>query len=285
MKKLDLAPNTPEWLEARAKYRTASEAAIVLGISPFTTREKFKLIKAGLAKQFYSKAMQQGHEQEAQIRQWANVTFNKNFVEEVWVNGSYLASLDGIDGDTVVEIKTSSHTYNKIKSGEVPDYYAVQIQQQMYCSGARTAYLVAYCPKTNSYAHSDAIPFDLTVIDKIGAAWESFDAMPIPDGDVDASDNLDLQREFRLYDSLKHAAEQLEAEMALCRDRILAYKSPGRTVVCNGYQIIAKAGASKVDYKKAATDAKLDLTPYKTQGEVSYMLKMAPAPFTPDSDE
>ena len=36
MQKLDLAPNTPEWLEARKKYRTASEAPIVCGISPFT---------------------------------------------------------------------------------------------------------------------------------------------------------------------------------------------------------------------------------------------------------
>ena len=72
MKQLKLMQNTPEWLEARKKYRTASEAAIVLGISPFTTVEKFKSIKAGLVKQYYSKAMEQGHIQEDQIRQAAS---------------------------------------------------------------------------------------------------------------------------------------------------------------------------------------------------------------------
>ena len=43
--KHDVQPNTEEWLALRKQYRTASEAAIVMGISPWTTREDFKLIK------------------------------------------------------------------------------------------------------------------------------------------------------------------------------------------------------------------------------------------------
>lgn len=283
--KLNLAPNTPEWLEARKNYRTASEAAIVLGISPFTTREKFKLIKAGLAKQYYSKAMQQGHEQEQQVREWFSTAMGKNFREEVWVRGSYLASLDGIDGDTILEIKTSSHTFNKLIDGDIPNYYRVQIEQQLYCSGAAKAYLVAYCPKTDQYAVSDEITLRDETMPIIEAAWEAFNAMPMPEGDIDASDNLALLREFEQYATLKREAERIEAEMAKIKAKIMQYKADNRTVTCNGYQIIAKAGAAKVDYKKAATDAKLDLTPYKTQGEPTYMLKMAPSPFEADCDE
>lgn len=280
-----IEPNTQPWLDLRSRYRTASEAAIVLGISPFTTRDRFKLIKAGIAKQYYSAAMRQGHELEDQVRQWANQQFNKDFKEEVWVRGSYLASLDGIDGKTVIEIKASSHTYNKVKDGEIPEYYAVQIQQQLFCTDAEVAYLVVYCPKTEQYIHSEPIYPDPAVIPKIEAAWAEFDALPMPEGDVDASDNLDLIREFKLYDSLKAAAEQLAEEMALCRERILAYKAPDRNVVCQGYKIVAKAGATRVDYKKAASDAKIDLTPYTTKGEATYTLTMAPAPFEADDDE
>ena len=69
MIKHDVKPNTPEWLELRTQYRTASEAAIVMGISPFTTPLKFKMIKEGLAKQYYSKAMQDGHRLEDQVQE------------------------------------------------------------------------------------------------------------------------------------------------------------------------------------------------------------------------
>lgn len=285
MMKLNLAPNTPEWLEARKQYRTASEAPIVLGISPFVTREKFKLIKAGIAKQFYSQAMRQGHEQEAQIREWANARFSRNFREEVWVCNQYLASLDGIDDDVVLEIKTSTRTYNDIVDGVIPPYYMAQIQQQMYCCGAERAYLVAYCPKTRRYAASDAIFPDHNAMTAIARAWDAFDAMPMPDGPVDSSDNLALLREFEQYATLKREIDRLETEAEAVRSRILEFKAPDRVVVCNGYQIQVKAGASRVDYKKAATDAKLDLTPYKTQGEPTYTLKMAPAPFEVDNDE
>lgn len=285
MRKLDLTPNTQEWLEARKQYRTASEAPIVLGISPFVTREKFKLIKAGIAKQFYSKAMQQGHEQEAQIREWANRQFSRNFREEVWVRGGYLASLDGIDDGVVLEIKTSTRTFNDIRAGEIPPYYLAQIQQQLYCCSADRAYLVAYCPKTQQYAASEPIYYRSSWMHDIEQAWAEFDALPMPDGPVDASDNLSLLREFEQYATLKREIERLEVEADEVRKRILEFKAPDRNVVCNGYQIQVKAGASRVDYKKAATDAKLDLTQYKTQGEPTYTLKLAPAPFEADSDE
>lgn len=285
MKKLDLQPNTPEWLEARANYRTASEAPIVLGISPFVTREKFKLIKAGIAKQFYSRAMQRGHEQEAQIREWANRQFSRNFREEVWVREGYLASLDGIDDGVVLEIKTSTRTFNEINDGKIPPYYLAQIQQQLYCCGADRAHLVAYCPSTQRYAASAPIYPDEAAMTKIAQAWAEFDAMPMPDGPIDASDNVTLLRDFEQYAAIKREIERMEAAAEEIRARILEFKAPDRPVVCNGYQIVVKAGASRVDYKKAATDAKLDLTAYKTQGEPTYSLKLAPAPFEVDPDE
>lgn len=285
MQKLDLAPNTPEWLEARKKYRTASEAPIVCGISPFTTPEKFKLIKAGLAKQYYSKAMQQGHELEDMSRQWANAQFGRDFKEEIWVNYGYLASLDGIDGDTIVEIKTSSRTYADVVAGNVPDYYELQIQQQLYCSPATKAYLIAYCPKTNRFAASEPITPRIEAMQQIENGWAAFDAMPIPDGDIDAGDNLDLLRAFEKYATLKSEVEQITAEMETIKEKIMAYAAE-RTVNCRGYSIVYKKPATKVDYRKACKDAKIDLANYTTTAEEpSYMLRMAPPPFQADEDE
>ncbi len=105
MEQLHLEQNSQEWLDARKQYRTASEAAIVLGISPFTSVADFKLIKAGVKQQYYSAAMQQGHDLEDRVRQLSNRHFGLDFKDECWVNGRYMASLDGIDGDTLGELK------------------------------------------------------------------------------------------------------------------------------------------------------------------------------------
>jgi putative phage-type endonuclease len=285
MQRLNVQPNTPEWLEARKLYRTASEAAIVCGRSPFTSREKFKLIRAGLAKQYYSKAMQQGHEQEEQIRAWANEKLNKTFSEEVWVNGKYLASIDGIDGDTLIEIKTSSRTYQDIVSNKsVPDYYMLQIQQQLFCTPAKHGYLVAYCPKLEQYAVSQRIEADPEAMLTIEQGWEAFDALPVPEGDIDASDNVDLEISFRKYAKLKAQADQLSLEMGELKETILQYAS-SRTVTCRGFSIVYKKGATKTDYKKACVDARLDLAAYQSVGEPSYMLTMAAPDFEADANE
>lgn len=279
-------PNTPEWLELRKGYRTASEFPIVLGISPFTTREKFKLIKAGIATQWYSAAMRRGHETEAKTREWANKHFGLVFDEQIWTRGQYLASLDGIDAGVVLEIKASTYTYKSIENGEIPAYYAAQIQQQLFCSGAEKAYLVAFCPKTERYIASDPIFPDPTFLATADAAWAEFDAMPLPDGPADASDNLNLALKLDDYASLKEKIERLTEQLDALREEILTFKAPDRSVLCRGHEIVYKRPATKVDYRTACKDAKLDLKPYTTTAsEPSYAIKIAPPVFAPDEEE
>jgi len=281
MKKLELEQNSQEWLDARKQYRTASEAAIVLGISPFTSIKNFKLMKAGLKKQFYSKAMQRGHELEDQVRQHASAHFGKDFKDECWVNGGYMASLDGIDGDMIVEIKVSDHTYNAIKDDDnIPEYYEVQILQQLHCSGAKVGYLYAYSPKKDAYICST--PVELSdrpnFIQELEEAWAKFDAMPVPDGDIDLSDDGSVLKLFKQYELLKHQADDIKAEMDAIKEKLVE-KSPDRTIAAQGYKLVRKDGAVSYDYKKAAGDAKIDLTPYQKQGKPSWSVTLPKAPF------
>lgn len=286
MKQLDLQPNTQEWLDARAMFRTASELPIVTGISPFTTKERFKLIKAGLAKQFYSSAMQLGHTTEAATRAWAEQQFGMDFPESVWVRDGYLASLDGFNPEhgIIIEIKCSQHTYNKVVGGESVDYYELQIQQQLYCTGAHTAYLVAFDPKTNQYAMSAPITADPNFKAKADAAWLAFEQLPLPEGPVDASDNQQLERAFRKYAQIKSRIELLEAELEEARQEILEFKAPDRAVQCRGFEIGYRKGSRTVNYKQACTDAKLDLSVYEKVGEPSWTLKLAAPEFEVDED-
>lgn len=277
--KHDIAPNTQEWLDLRAKYRTASEAAIVLGISPFTKPVDFKLIKAGLKKQFYSAAMRQGHELEAQVRQHASDHFGIDFKEEVWTRGNYLASLDGIGDDTVLEIKVSDHSYNSLADGDVPEHYFAQVQQQLYCSGAKVGYLYVYSPKKDAYICSTPIEPMEMYMESIAEAWEKFDAIELDEyTPVDRSDDGSIINLFGEYAGLKRKAEQIEKRMKDIKAKLEA-EAGERSLVAGDFTLERRKGATRYDYKQAATDAKVDLEKYKKEGAATYTMKLPRNPF------
>lgn len=278
MKELQLKQNTPEWLEARKNYRTASEAAIVCGVSPFTSVNDFKLIKAGLKTQFYSKAMQLGHELEDTVRQWASDKLNRSFQEACWARDRFMASLDGIDGDTLVEIKVSDYTYNDLKEGNIPEYYWLQVQQQLHCSPATKGYLVAYSPKEEDYYMSEEILYTPAAISRIADAWEQFDAMPIPEQPIDMSDDVDVTNLFIEYENLKQQADKIKGKMEDIKKALL-YKGETTGIVCGDFKLVKKKGATRVDYKKAVVDADLDTTDYTTEGKPSYSITLPKNPF------
>lgn len=278
MQQLDLLPNTDAWLEARKNYRTASEAAIVMGISPWTSINDFLLIRAGKKKQYYSKAMKRGHDTEEQIRQWANKLLGLELREEIWTNGKYLASLDGIDDNTIVEIKTSDYTYEDLQDGIIPEYYMCQIQQQLYCSGADVAYLAAYSPTKDAYAISDPIEFDKEIMFKIEDAWIEFDKLPTPEGPTIADGDGEIVDLFLDYEGLKYQAEEIKAKMDAVKNKLIK-RANDNNLVANGYKLTKSKPRMTIDYKKAAMDAKLELETYTKAGASSWSISIPKNPF------
>jgi len=275
--KHDLQPNTPEWLELRKGFRTASEAPIVLGISPFQTPENFKLIKAGLKKQYYSKAMELGHTLEDQVRQHAGAHFDLNFKEEIWTRGKYLASLDGIDGDVLVEIKVSDHTYNALHDGVIPEYYYAQVQQQLHCSPAKVGYIYAYSPKKDAYIHSAPIEEMPMYMESIEEAWENFDAMPVPEK-IDFSEDGSVVNLFHEYQSLKRKADELKERMETVKEKLVE-RAQDHSIEAAGYKLTKSKPRTSYDYSKACKDAKLDLSKYEKVGNPSWTITAPKSPF------
>ena len=277
MEQLHLEQNSQEWLDARKQYRTASEAAIVLGISPFTSVDNFKLIKAGVKQQYYSSAMQQGHDMEERVRLLANRHFKRDFKDECWVNGDYMASLDGIDGDTLVELKVSDRTYRDLKDGITPDYYYAQVQQQLFCSPAEVGYIVAYSPKADEIAISDRIELDYAVMDKIGAAWEAFDAMPVPEI-ADMSNDGAVMELFKEYARLKSEADRIKDDMDRVKQDLIAHAND-HSVTAGDYKLTKGKPRVTYDYKKAASKAGVDLEQYRKESEGAWTISLPKNPF------
>ena len=242
------------WLGLRAKYRTASEASAVMGVSPFQSIDDFKLIKAGLKTVFYSKAMQQGNELEDEVRQKAEALLDDVFEPQVYINGNYLASLDGIniDGDTLVELKVSEHTYNELQKGIIPKHYQIQVLQQMYCSGAVNGYLIAMNPKTKEIACSKRIEFEDKFIDALDNAWIEFEDMPIPE----VKESVDMG-EVGAWISATDELKALQKTIATLKEREAELKDTlislggGKKAYGNGVKLIFKKGATRTDYRSA----------------------------------
>ena len=72
MKLHDLTPNTPEWLRARTKWRSASDAPSMMGESPYRTRTALLVEKATGVRKPVDAATQrifdEGHASEERMR-------------------------------------------------------------------------------------------------------------------------------------------------------------------------------------------------------------------------
>lgn len=166
-KKLAIEQDTEEWLEWRMTGITATEAAIVSGVNPYESVDKFFPVKAGftLAEFKYNEAIRRGKALEPFVRQMVNIHFNTVF-EPACVqnlkNEVLIASLDGInqDGSIILEIKCATNfgTHRKnfstfsgcLTDGtyaiiyNMPEYYYCQLQYQLMVTQASKALFVSY---------------------------------------------------------------------------------------------------------------------------------------------
>lgn len=130
--------NTQAWLDFRKEKIGASEAPIIMGVSPWCTPYQLWCTKMGISEtRELSAAMQRGHDLEQKARDFFEIESRIPIYPKVVLHPVLdwmMASIDGMsaDGQTVVEIKcpgTSDHSI--AKKGEIPAKYIPQLQHQM----------------------------------------------------------------------------------------------------------------------------------------------------------
>lgn len=143
---LTLVQGTEEWHQHRMTYRNASEAAVVMGVSPWLSPYQLWEIKTGRRTQAVSFAMQRGTDLEPAARAAYELETGNIMEPAVMVDGDYSASLDGVSlaGDLILEVKCpvkgqNSETWIEGKAGKVQPHYYWQMQHQLMVSGAAKA--------------------------------------------------------------------------------------------------------------------------------------------------
>lgn len=177
---LKLEQNTPQWLEARKKYRTASESPIVLGLSPWTTPKQLASQKFYNGRNDSTAATQHGHKHEGRARREFQAAYRVKMTPTCVVRGDYMASLDGWHRQSaqILEIKCpyrrrDSDTWLLAEKREIPDYYWYQVQHQLWVAQAKLCYFWVYDSDSQKGL---CLKFRLhpEAMEEMHAAWETF---------------------------------------------------------------------------------------------------------------
>lgn len=151
MKIIPLDQNTPEWSAFRRSHLGASEAAIVMGASPWSTPYALWLRKVGLApEQEQNEAMRRGHALEEEARESFISIVSKRVAPLVATHDEYewmSASFDGINIEEalLVEIKCPGiKDHETAINGKVPDKYYPQLQHQLAVAGYDKMFYYSY---------------------------------------------------------------------------------------------------------------------------------------------
>ena len=154
METLNLQQGSPEWLSARAKYFTASEAPAMLGLSKYTSRNALMQQKStGITPDvddFKQSLFDAGHASEAAARPIVEGIIGDDLYPATGtreVEGlPLLASFDGItmNEETVWENKLWNASLEAdLAAGEIDSLYWPQLEQQLLVSGAEKVFFTA----------------------------------------------------------------------------------------------------------------------------------------------
>ena len=146
--KLQITNTEAKWLELRKSYITASEAAIILGLNPYSSPNKLKAEK--VESTFNGNSFTRvGQVLEPVVVEVANEIMGMNFKlyesgeagKSFFTNGKMGATPDAVEGDILLECKTTRPlTFEKYKE-TAPLTYLTQLQVQLYCTEKDIGYL------------------------------------------------------------------------------------------------------------------------------------------------
>ena len=151
-----------EWLESRKNYLGASDAPVVMGVSPYRTRLQLWREKLGLGdEQKVNQSMRRGKDLEpvamkAYEKESGNI-MSVDGADTIVYHPTYKfmrASLDGlsIDKSIAVELKCPGEEDHEIaKSGKIPEHYYPQVQQELECLNHNALHYFSYYVARNEF--------------------------------------------------------------------------------------------------------------------------------------
>ncbi len=274
-----LVQQSPEWLEMRRSKIGASDAAAIMGVSPWKTPYQLWEEKLGLRRNESNAAMKRGVEMEEEARRafemqtgiivFPDVIFHS---QNEWM----MASLDGIDIErkTIVEIKCPGKVdHASAMDGIVPEKYFPQLQHQMEVTGLDKAFYFSYTPKSQKLIEvGKDLVYTTKMIAKEQAFWRCVMDLEAPEL---------IEQDYKIQDDdlwtetarkLLHARSQsapLKTQLAMLEQeeeelkKMLIFMSGNSNSKGAGIKLMRIMRKGSIDYKSIPELQNVDLEKYR----------------------
>lgn len=145
----DIKQGSDEWLALRKTKITATDAAVIMGISPWKSITQLYYEKMpGFLPTKPNEWMRRGTELEPIARDLFNAKTEMTFkmIPKVAIRDWAMASLDGISVcNVILEIKCPGPKDHSLAlQGKIPEYYYPQLQHQMYVCDSQKNYYFSF---------------------------------------------------------------------------------------------------------------------------------------------
>lgn len=273
---INLEQNTPEWLKFRQEKIGASDAPIILGVSPWKTAYKLWEEKTYGFNSFETESMKRGKDLEESARtcfeKYTNSLVKPQVVESLehpWM----IASLDGIDidGEFIVEIKCpNAKDHQLAKSGKIPDKYIPQLQHQLAVVGLKSGHYFSFDGQDGHI-----VPFErdeamiAEILRKESEFYHDFLMKQVPPPRSEDSIIKIVDEEFDKYVENYIYLDDKIKELQMLREEVkeeLIKKANNRDVK-NDYISVKKVNRMGiVDYSRLCLEKNIDPEPYRKAG-------------------
>lgn len=278
------------WLAHRKQYLGASDAATIMGLSPWSTPYKLWSEKVGLMPPPETNyAMQRGSDMEPRAR----AAFEKDLGVEVFPKIKYhnsqsfmMASLDGIsiDEECAVEIKCPGiKAHTQALNGEVPKHYMPQLQHQLAVIGSPMIWYYSYDGERGKAIRVKRDEEFITkLIETEKRFWkhvEEFDPPPYTDRDYENKDDLKWISVSERVSSIDKEKRKLKEQIKFLDQERDALKSDlveecdGRSCRCGDLTLARSFPKGRVNYSDIPELETVNLEQYRNRPKETWTLK------------
>ncbi len=291
-KEVMLTQNTPEWLKFRQWRIGASDAPIIMGVSPYKSKLMLweEKILGTVTQSNY--AMERGHRLEQKARDWVNARhgdFGLKYRPAVLQHDSIdwmIASLDGWKagyGNTIhftkgLEIKCNgSETHRKSINGEVVEWHLCQLMHQMVVADLKEILYVSFdgeegveilVKRDDEYITKKLMP-------ALASFYQSLvDFKPPEPSDKDLIEitNLDALNMAREYSETLMQIKRLEEKLEPLKEELCGYATHGRCKI-GELKVTKVMKRGNIDYQKFIKDKDLKVPDsYRKENTVSWRI-------------
>lgn len=273
---IDLPQRSQAWLNFREGKIGASDAAAIMGVSPWKTKLQLWEEKVLGVKQVSTPVMERGTKYEEEALIWFMKQVGDVFIPTTFQSEEHpdiIASLDGWNGKVGVEIKIPSKF-----SDSPPSHYMPQLQHQMMVMGTSYGWYCEYQPdcKRGWYAkiERDEDYIQELLTEELAFLTSMLDMTPPEPSDKDwvVIDEPKRNKEANRYRDLCSTIKELESQKEECRKALLEGLTNPR-VKCGEVKMQKIYRKGVIDYAKLIIDHGItDAEDYRKPGSESWRI-------------